>query len=667
MAINDFAGLAGFSALVLAFTACGVTVLSAVAAIVKGKREIPLVYFSSVKVQAVMIVLALCALGFLLLNDAFEYPLVFNTVEAGMPWQLKLSGLWSGQASSLLFWSSILSAFIAFSVHLANKHLSLTHALIIGLLLTAGLIFYLAPVIFITNPFERLWQLADGALATSFFSEGAIGLIVPMDGQGMNPSLRHPAMLLHPPTLYIGLVGFFIPFAFAMASLAVKDKTHRWIRHVYPVVVISWIFLTAGMFLGSWWAYTILGWGGYWGWDAVEIAGLLPWLLSFGLIHSMQMQMRGKNFLAWVYLYSGLIVFFILSGILITRSGILESVHAYSSGVMGPALSILIVLNMVPFGYFYIKNGFGLPLSGGRPGKSITESLAGILNVLIIILVLICFFGQTFPLTSSLLARQNLSWRPWLYERLCAPLLFAALIVTGLFPYVDEENRQVIGDRKAALVSALIALALPIFLLFSARLTLYGASGFWAAAFLILSWLRKLLRDVFIRRPSALSGFAIGMALLHVGLGLTAVGILGAENLASKFDTSISVGERVEAGGMTLLVQKSGYQITEAGSEIYTLDILVSGPRGAPKRLAPDLEYFPKLNSLYARPAIRSTLGSDVQLIISEWEDAPHGPAMVRMNIQPLVGWMWIGAGAMLLGGVMLLLTGRRAYSALAR
>ncbi len=228
-----------------------------------------------------------------------------------------------------------------------------------ALILTVGLVFFLVPVIFITSPFDKLWQLADGSAYEAIFPTAGSGLIVPVDGVGMNPSLRHPAMLLHPPTLYIGLVGLFIPFAFAFASLLKKDKELVWIKLVYPITVFSWIALTAGMYLGSWWAYTILGWGGYWGWDAVEIAGLLPWLLSFGLIHSMQMQLRGRDFLKWINLLSGGIVFFILAGVLITRSGILEFVHAYSVGVMGPVLSILILLEYHSLYLFHAEKWSG--------------------------------------------------------------------------------------------------------------------------------------------------------------------------------------------------------------------------------------------------------------------------------------------------------------------
>ena len=299
--------------------------------------------------------MAVFSLGGLLLNNAFEYPIVFDSVEKSMPWVQKLSGLWSGQSSSLLFWSFILSGVILLISRITKKLIDDRFSIIVSLILGIALIFFLAPVLILSNPFEKLWQLVDGSTLAAVFAPAGSGLIVPVDGVGMNPSLRHIAMLLHPPFLYLGLVGFFVPYAVSLAALIRGEKETKWVGLLMPVTLVAWIFLTLGMILGSWWAYTILGWGGYWGWDAVEIAGLLPWLLSFGLIHSIRMQLSGKDYLRWIVVFSGLIFISILSGILITRSGILESVHAYSAGVMGPVLSIFIAINFLFFIFFIIK------------------------------------------------------------------------------------------------------------------------------------------------------------------------------------------------------------------------------------------------------------------------------------------------------------------------
>jgi cytochrome c-type biogenesis protein CcmF len=566
-----------------------------------------------------------------------------------------------------MFWSFILSIFIAVFVNLAKKRLPGSYAVIIALVLTAGLVFYLVPVVFITNPFERLWQMTDGTMLESFFAPANSGLIVPVDGQGMNPSLRHPAMLTHPPTLYIGLVGFFVPFALALAGLASGDKDHSWIEKAYPVVVFSWIFLTAGMFLGSWWAYTILGWGGYWGWDAVEIAGLLPWLLSFGLIHSMQMQLRGKDFLRWIYVFSGMIVFFILSGILITRSGILESVHAYSAGVMGPVLSVLILLNMIPFIYFFFKRGVHTFHVTDIDSNSIAEILARLLSVSLVLLVLIYFVGQTFPLTSQLFTGQKINWTQEIYERLSSPILLIVMGLTALFPLADEKRGKVIGDVRLAVLLFAGSAIFPVYLVFNTTISLYSAFGFWIVGFLLLAWMRKLGSEMVKKKSLVLRIFSLGMVLIHLGLGFTAWGILGSENLSRQYDISIEVGEQKKIDGFTLAGQSREMKITEMRTEIYLFNILMQEPGRAHKVLTPDLEYYPKLNMLYARPAIDSNLAGDVQLILSEWESMIGSGAGVRVNIQPLILWLWIGGITMSLGGTILLLTARRAYPLLGK
>jgi cytochrome c-type biogenesis protein CcmF len=562
----------------------------------------------------------------------------------------------------LLFWSFVLSIFIAVFTRMASRRLSGAQAALAALVLTIGLVFFLIPVVFITNPFERLWQLTNGLLVESALAPAGAGLIVPVDGQGMNPSLRHPAMLSHPPALYIGLVGLFIPFAFAFAAMAVNDKEHNWIKHVYPVVVFAWLLLTAGMFLGSWWAYTILGWGGYWGWDAVEIAGLLPWLLSFGLIHSMQMQMRGKNFTRWIYLFSGAIVFFILLGVLITRSGILESVHAYSVGVMGPVLSILILLNFIPFMYLFLKRGIHMVDETNGNSNTIAETLARMFNTALVVLVLICFIGQSFPLTSRLFAGEKISWTQGIYERLTAPIMLVILIITALFPLSDEKNGKVIRSATLAIIIAAISLLFPVFLLFTTSISLYGALGFWAADILILAWLVKLWSIARNKKPALIKSFSVGMVLIHVGLGLMAWGILGSENLSRQYDTSVDVGERVEIGGLTIEGQQRELTITQSRTEIYFFDVLVTEPDGTSELLTPDLEFFPKLNTLYARPAIDSDLSGDVQVIINEWESSLGSGVGIRVNVQPYISWLWIGGLVMGLGGALILFTGRTAY-----
>jgi len=665
MNINDFLGLLGQSGLVLALIFSVLTLLLSIRSIfAMSKKKQDMIPFSTVAQACALCVSVLC-LAWLLLNNAFEYTSVFDAVEKGMPWVYKLSGLWSGQSSSLMFWSFVLSVFIAIFVNRAKRQISSDFAAVVALTLSIGLIFYLVPVVFINNPFERLWQMRDGFMIEAVIAPKDAALIVPIDGMGMNPSLRHPAMLVHPPALYIGLIGFFVPFAFALASLALGDQSYDWIKQTYPATVFAWIFLTAGMFLGSWWAYTIIGWGGYWGWDAVEISGLLPWLLSFGLIHSMQMQLRGKDFLAWNYLFSGLIVFFALSGILITRSGILESVHAYSAGVLGPVLSILIILNIAPFIFLFVKRGLHQKLKRKPPFTEVSSRLAILLNIFLLILVFIYFVGQTYPLTSQLIIGEKISWTPATYERISSPILLAILVVTALFPISDNKTGRLINDRRLAAILFIVAGVFPLYLLFTTKIGLFGAFGFWVVAILILSWISRLIKDLLSGFDKTHVVFSLGKTLVHLGLGFSALGILGSESLSRQFESSIRVGEQKDFNGITLIGQSRDREVTEAGTEIYTFNLQMIGGGSAEVKIAPHIEYYPKMNMFYARPAVDAKITGDIQIILSEWERASDGSAGIRINIYPFIMWIWIGGITMGLGGLILLTASRFIYPAL--
>jgi len=343
MTLADITGMIGYLGLTSAFFICVLVILLSAFLHFRQNDAIENLLGVLTHSQTILLMAAFVSLAILLQSRAYEYEQVFNAIENNMTWVERIGGLWSGQASSLLFWSLVMSGATSLSIVISESLSDKGYLKTVLLILEGTLLFFILPDVFFANPFVKIWMMPAGEIATAIFPPDGASLLVAVDGQGMNPQLRHVAMILHPPTLYLGLIGFFLPYAFALAALINKDADHEWIKALFPIALSSWIFLTIGMILGSWWAYTILGWGGYWGWDAVEISGLLPWLLSFGLIHSLRLYMRGKSFRRWVYGFSFAIVILIMFGILITRSGILESVHAYASGAMGPVLTVLVL------------------------------------------------------------------------------------------------------------------------------------------------------------------------------------------------------------------------------------------------------------------------------------------------------------------------------------
>ncbi len=611
MNVNDYLGLIGFSGLSLGLGFAVIGLFTGAYFLLKKELSFGWLFRIILLIQFICIAIAVFSLCGLLLNNAFEYPLVFDAVEKSMPWFQKLSGLWSGQSSSLLFWSFILSLVIFQLSRSLRKSTDEYFSALVAVILGIALVFFLAPVLILSNPFEKLWQLADGSTLEAVFAPQGAGLIVPVDGVGMNPSLRHIAMLLHPPFLYIGLVGFFVPYAISLAWLIRGGQEKQWIKSLLPITMAAWISLTLGMVLGSWWAYTILGWGGYWGWDAVEIAGLLPWLLSFGLIHSLRMQQSGKNYVRWIVVFSGLIFISILSGILITRSGILESVHAYSTGVMGPILSVFIGINVIIYGFFVFRR-WGILEKTNWSKLTLTDQIIRIFNFLILGLVMLFFIGQTYPLTSQLLTGAQITWKADQYELFSSPFLFLVLIVTAICPLSSLYEREKQKFWRKIIIVLILALIPAIILTWKRDLAIHEFLGFWAVLFLIAAWLDQLVSPIFFFRmkkhhDKKEKNTNFGSILIHIGLGLMALGILGQETLSESYDVKMAEGEKIHLGDYQINLLNSSREISSAGTTFSSVDIEIGEFQQDAFMLKPDLEYYPKMKMLYARPALPQT------------------------------------------------------------
>jgi cytochrome c-type biogenesis protein CcmF len=662
MTLNDYLGLIGFSGLSLGLIFAVISLFVGGYYLLKKDLTFGWIFNTILLIQFVCLAVAVFSLGGLLLNNAFEYPLIFDSVEKSMPWIQKFSGLWSGQSSSLLFWSFILSSVILLISGITKRLIDDRFSVLVSLILGTALVFFLTPVLILSNPFEKLWQLADGSTLAAVFPPEGAGLIVPVDGMGMNPSLRHIAMLLHPPFLYFGLVGFFVPYAVSLAALIRRVKEARWVRLLMPVTLAAWISLTLGMVLGSWWAYTILGWGGYWGWDAVEIAGLLPWLLSFGLIHSLRMHLSGKDYFRWIVVFSGLIFISILSGILITRSGILESVHAYSAGVMGPVLSIFIALNLLLYLFFLIKRFQVHKFNNTQSKFAFSDLVIRIFNYLILVLVLLFFIGQTYPLTSELITGAQITWKAKQYELFSSPLLFLLLIVTAICPLSNLYEKHRKRFWRKIIFSLAISLIITLILIMKKGLSQIEAIGFWAVILIIITWVYSLISQ-FINPPSQnkndsrtkdrFSGF--GSILIHIGLGLMALGIMGQETLSDSYELKISEDETINIGDFQINLRDNSQTLSSEGTTFSVANFSIIERSKKDFTLTPDLEYYPKMNMLYSRPAISSNFERDFQIILSRWQDENDSRFGIHVTINPLMIWIWIGGLLMSFGGIFIL------------
>ncbi len=654
MYITDIIGLIGYLGLTSALILCAVIVLITLWLHFKPSKNLEKLAGWLTHTQTLLLALAVLALGILLQMGAYEYEVVFNAIEENMTPLERFGGLWAGQASSLLFWSFIMSCAVSLSLRIAKRIGKETYIPTILLALELTLLFFLIPDVFFANPFVKVWMHPSGAISTSVFPPDSAILVVSTDGQGMNPSLRHIAMLLHPPTLYLGLIGFFIPYAFLLAALLRGENEFIWVRPLFPLVLASWFFLTLGMFLGSWWAYTILGWGGYWGWDAVEISGLLPWLLSFGLIHSIRMQLRGLEYRRWIAIFSAGITLLTMFGILITRSGLLESVHAYASGAMGPALTTLILMHLLAVVFLFARelDTFKKPL----PFKEsiYIDRITRLFNICLVGLVLIYLFGQTLPLTSQLFGAESLSFNASQYEIYSSPLLIILIVLTALCPFESHGQKQPLQTSRGKLILLLAASALPAVLLFVRfPLSLLALMGFWVASFLLMSWLAALWRDylhpiITKRKPRV----RLGVLILHIGLAIMALGIMGVETLSSVYEGMLVPGESAEMGTSTVSAGTPQEYLDPEGNLIFELPVqLMSGSKASD--LLPAIIHYTKLGTLYSHPAIAYSWLQDAQVIMKDLPEPPNRIYPLRVTFFPLISWIWAGGGLMALGGLL--------------
>jgi cytochrome c-type biogenesis protein CcmF len=670
MNINDLTGNLGFVGLTGAFFICIVLVLFSAYQHFRKNDTLERLLKVLVHVQTGLLCVAVLSLAVLLQRGAYEYEQVFNTIENGMPWGERLGGLWSGQASSLLFWSMIMSAAVSLSVVLANRLSKQGYLNSVVLILEVTLLFFIIPDVFISNPFQKLWMMPGGEIKAAIFLPDGAALLVAVDGQGMNPQLRHIAMLLHPPTLYLGLIGLFLPYAFALAGLINRDASHAWVKPLFPIALGSWVFLTIGMILGSWWAYTILGWGGYWGWDAVEISGLLPWLVSFGLVHSLRLSMRGKAFRKWVYGFSFAVVILIMLGILITRSGILESVHAYASGAMGPVLTILVLghLGIVIFFSLSRKNLLAEGKQKGEPG--LQEKLFRWFNTCIVGLVLIYLFGQTLPLTSQLVQGEAASFTAENYEQISAPLLAGLCLITALCPHAQLAEKSKKRFWVKILGLSCLGLLLPIVVLVKAEINLPTFVGFWVVGFTLLSWVDAIMVQVFLlvsQNRKALINKRMGMLLVHLGLAVMAVGILGVETLTRPYDIAIAPGESTSISGYTIGLADRNNRISENGNVIFEETVEFIEPDGIKQSIVTSINHLSKSGSLHAEPAIIVGFLQDIQFVLKEVPGSPDSVAEFRITFFPLMTWIWAGGGLMVGGGVVSMIDGLRGKKKIVR
>ena len=588
--------------------------------------------------SAGMVLVAGLLLEWALLSHDFSLAYVTEHTDLSTPTALVAAGFYGGQEGSLLYWVLVLGILGSISL-VASATLGARLAAYAAGVLAVIVTFFVLVLVLVASPFDLL-------------------SVTPPDGLGLNPVLRDGGMLIHPPVVLAGFASFAIPFSFAVAALLAGRPGATWMAHTRRFALIAWSLQTTGLVLGMWWAYHVLGWGGYWGWDPVENVALMPWLVTTAYLHSSQVQEKRGRLRAWNY---GLVIaafLLVIFGTFIVRSGVVPSVHTFAISAIGPWFLAFLFICIV-FSVVLLAARAGALGRLGEPATPISREGAFVLqNLLLIGVVVVVFWGTVLPLVSGMLGAQRVVGAPY-YDRAAGPLFLVTLALMAAGPLLPWRRARSIHARSLAWPGGAGALVLAI-LLFAGTRSVAALIAFpliAAVAATCLTQFAPLGRHV-SRAPSLLRRRRrrYGAYLAHLGLAVLVAGIAASQLWQQERDVTLSPGQQVTV---------AGYTLTYVGSEQRQLTDhteLVADMRFGAATLEPARATYAGLGGQsLTRVAIDTTPLADLYIVLAGTN--PDGSAAFRVFVNPLVSWIWAG-GAIIILGVILGNLGERAQAA---
>ena len=655
----------GFGILVISFS---VTLYSAFAAIYGELKKIPAMVESARRAMLLtwpLLTLTAGILIYLLVNNHFEVQFVYEVTSRSMPNYLKVTAWWGGQAGSLLFWSWLMSAFASLvTLRKWDRDREFLPWVIAVACITMA--FFIGMNVFFENPFAQLYQNLEGVAAYTFQPAGSV-LFAPEDGRGLNPLLRHPGMVIHPPMLYLGFVSFVIPYAFAMAALITGRTDDRWIRLTRRWTLWAWLFLSFGLVLGGRWAYDVLGWGGYWGWDPVEIAAFMPWLTGTAFLHSVMIQEKRGMLKQWNMILVILTYDLVIFGTFLTRSGVLSSVHAFAQSAIGPLFFTFIGFTLITSVALIIYRWESLKTETQMTSLLSREALFLLNNLLFISILVVCFWGVIFPLISELFTGQKVTVGPPFYERATSPLFAALMLLMGIAP-LSAWGQSTVKTLGHAIWKPIIGAIVVTALIFATYTQNPGALiGFFLIALVILVTIYEYWRGANARQKSqgenifaafwTLTGRnrrRYGGYIIHLSMMLMAVGILGIEIFQMETQGTLKQGESLSLSNYELRYKDiaqwddlpSGVNYRRAVLEVYQDGNYLG-------QLAPRIDYYYDSQQNMTIPGQRSTMRDDLYVLLVDWEPVAATGATFKVYVNPLVNWLWLGSLLFVVGVVI--------------
>lgn len=631
----------GYFALCLALA---IAAYAAIVAFIGGHRQqLPLIRSgeNALLVVCGLMTVSLGTLWYALLTHDFQVQYVTETSDRSMPFFYLVSALWGGQNGSLLFWGWQMSLYGAVVV-LFNRHRFRRLMPYVVSTMAATTFYFILLNLFAADPFKLL-------------------PFTPPDGNGLNPLLQHPYMAIHPPILYAGMVGMAVPFAFGMAALISGQLDLTWLRAARRWILIPWTFLGAGLLLGGKWAYVELGWGGYWAWDPVENASLMPWLAATAFIHSIMVQERKGMLKVWnivlVFLTYGLCIF----GTFITRSGVIESVHAFARSNVGPFFAVFLVLIAVSTTLLVLFRRKDLGAENRLESLTSRETAFLLNNWILLGILFAVLWGTLFPVISETFSSEKITVSAPFFNQVNIPIALILIFLTGAGPlfawrYTAKESLK----RSFTVPLASIPITSLLILLMGVR-DIYAIISFSLCAFTATSITFEFHRGARARQRNvgdsyikALYGLLsknrrrYGGYIVHLAMVLLFVGFTGKAFTTEK-EFQLNYGESIQIKNYQLTYESLA-QKQDANMSVTAGAVRLERSNVFSATLLPERRYYPAADQATTEVSIFSTWQEDFYLVLIG--SADDMSAKFQVYINPLIRWVWIGGILFVLGSL---------------
>jgi cytochrome c-type biogenesis protein CcmF len=613
-------------------------------------RRAGIATFAAVLLAAIVLVAAA-------FNDDFSIAYIFHHSNRDLPAAYKFAVLWSGQEGSLLFWSLLLAGY-GFVLRLRYKtdQRLFAHASVV---IAAVQVFFLLLLNFAAHPFAIM--------------QGG----VPPDGTGLNPLLQYPEMVIHPPMLYLGYIGFTIPFAFAMGALIMKYPGDKWIHITRRWTMVTWCFLTIGVFLGAHWAYSVLGWGGYWGWDPVENASLMPWLTGTAFLHSVMMQEKRGMLKVWNMWLIFATFWLSILGTFLTRSGIISSVHAFAQSSIGEWFGWFLIITFVAFTFFFVKNKSHLKSEHKLEALVSRESSFLFNNLLLLVACFTILWGTWYPKISELFQGHTVTVRAPYYNVVIVPTALLLLLLTAVGPLLAWRKTSMESLKRNFLFPAIGAISIGIMMIVFGVRPWEDPSYFYATMAAVLSALVMFtVISEFLRGGRVIAGKTrqnlfsamlqlchrntrrYGGYIVHFGVALVVIGILGTP-FNKEVEKEMGFGDKIAIGPYTLVCQSFTQDDNpNYGNEWAIINVFRGGKQIT--TMYPERRFYKASGQPQTLPRIYPSFREDFFLvsdlyIVYEGQNETTGRPIIKAHVNPLVPWIWIGLIVMVFGTVVAL------------